>query len=226
MSLTPALCAAARQLVPVRAKWRIEVVEVSLITFPERTMTVSEPTPSVLPPHVEGTVQAIAQLYLEHHQHASRAERVIDRATSMIGRPSFLGVLVFCVASWIAINLAIPRLAFDPPPFAWLVGLIALVSLFMTTLILISQRRADELASRREQMTLEVSILSEQKAAKIIELLEELRRDSPNVLNRVDSEAEEMAEPADARAVLEVIQATHEEMKEGYDAAGSGVSVS
>ncbi len=168
--------------------------------------------PSILPAHVEGTVQAIAQLYFEHHQRASLVERAIDRATSMIGRPLFLGVLAISIALWVGINVAIPPLAFDPPPFAWLVGLIALVSLFMATLILISQRRADRLASRREQMTLEVSILGEQKAAKIIELLEELRRDSPDVHNRVDAEADEMAEPADARAVLEVIQATNVEM--------------
>ena len=172
----------------------------------------SEAKNSALPRHVEGTVQAIAQLYLEHHQTASLAERVIDRMTSTIGRPAFLGALIMFIAAWVSINLAIPQLAFDPPPFAWLVGMVALVSLLMATLILISQRRADRLASRREQMTLEVSILSEQKAAKIIGLLEELRRDTPAVSHRVDSEAEEMAAPADPHAVLKVIQATHQEL--------------
>ena len=175
-------------------------------------MTNSDATASGLPRHVDGTVQAIARLHLEHHQRASFAERAIDRTISIIGRPAFLGALFIIIAAWVSINLALPQYAFDPPPFVWLVGIIAVLSLFMTTLILISQRRADRLASRREQMTLEVSILSEQKAAKIISLLEELRRDIPIVSNRVDAEAQEMAESADPHAVLEVIQATHDEL--------------
>jgi uncharacterized membrane protein len=90
--------------------------------FAEETMATSgaNDKPSVLPPHVEGTVQAIAQLYVEHHQQASPVERAIDSATSIIGRPLFLGVLVVFVVLWIAINLTIPSLghpAFDPPPF-------------------------------------------------------------------------------------------------------------
>jgi uncharacterized membrane protein len=167
-----------------------------------------------LPPHVEGTVQAIVLLYEEHRKEASAIHRTIDSATSLIARPLFLGALGIFVGAWISTNLILPPVgltAFDPPPFEWLIGIIALVSLFMATLILISQKRADRLASRREQMTLEVSILSEQKAAKTIELLEELRRDLPNVVNRVDLEAKEMAKPADAHAVLEVIQEAHEE---------------
>ncbi len=82
----------------------------------------------------------------------------------------------------------------------------------MATLILTSQRRADRLANRRDQLNLEVSILAEQKAAKIIELLEELRRDSPNVRDRRDTEATAMASSAEPQAVLEALEATHQEM--------------
>ena len=38
-------------------------------------------------------------------------------------------------------------------------------------MILITQRHDDEMATRREQITLELAILSEQKSAKIIALL-------------------------------------------------------
>jgi len=79
-------------------------------------------------------------------------------------------------------------------------------------LILTTQRREDQLASHREQLTLELGILSEQKAAKIIELLEEMRRDDPTLRNRVDREAVAMSTPADPQAVLDAIKDTHEEM--------------
>ena len=168
-----------------------------------------------LPPHIEGTVRAIAELHAEHHQRASSVERAIDRATAMLARPAYLGFVTVFVLLWIGVNVSLfltGRTAVDPPPFGWLSGALSLMALYMTTLILVTQRRADQLASRREQMTLELSILSEQKNAKIIELLEELRRDSPDIRDRVDEEAAAMATPSDARAVLEAIADTHQEM--------------
>jgi uncharacterized membrane protein len=67
----------------------------------------------------------------------------------------------------------------------------------MTVLILATQRRDDMLAQRRERMMLELAILSEQKLAKIIQLLEESRRDNPLLDNRVDASAAAMETPAD-----------------------------
>jgi len=168
-----------------------------------------------LPQHVEDTVQAIARLHAEHHNQASATEHVIDRLTSIIGSSGFLGSIPLFVAAWISLNVSLSAHgygAFDPPPFSWLVGALALLSVCMATLILTSQRRADRLANRRDQLNLEVSILAEQKAAKIIELLEELRRDSPNVRDRRDTEATAMASSAEPQAVLEALEATHQEM--------------
>jgi uncharacterized membrane protein len=91
----------------------------------------------------------------------------------------------------------------------------------MTTLILTTQRRADRLASRREQMTLELSLLSERKTAKIVELLEELRRDSPGVKARIDDEAKAMATPVDTRAVRDAIISINEEVS-GPESVNNG----
>ena len=57
-------------------------------------------------------------------------------------------------------------------------------------------------------------MLSEQKTAKVIELLEESRRDNPLIQNRVDQEAEAMAKPADPKTVLEAIKETDAEAQE------------
>ena len=65
----------------------------------------------------------------------------------------------------------------------------------MGILILSTQRRADQLAELREQMTLELASVTERKVAKVIELIEELRRDSPTLKNRTDH-----GSPADVRA--------------------------
>jgi uncharacterized membrane protein len=55
-------------------------------------------------------------------------------------------------------------------------------------------------------LTLELAVLTEQKAAKAIALLEELRRDSPHVHDRVDRQADVMAQPADPQMVIDAIK--------------------
>ncbi len=55
-----------------------------------------------------------------------------------------------------------------------------------------------------------MSLLAEQKATKAVSLLEELRRDWPNVANRRDSEAEAMQTRPDPESVLTALENTIE----------------
>ena len=72
----------------------------------------------------------------------------------------------------------------------------------------------DQLAQLHEQLNLELANLSEQKTAKVIQLLEESRRDNPLIPNRLDQEAEVMAQPANPQSVLEAIKETDAEAEE------------
>ena len=89
----------------------------------------------------------------------------------------------------------------------------------MVLLVLATQGREDRLAQHRELLILELALLSEQKTAKVIQLLEESRRENPLVSNRVDQEAEGMAAPADPGSVLQEIKQVVEN-KEAQQAAG------
>lgn len=164
---------------------------------------------SFLPPHVEETVRAIRKLHEDHHNSATLPERVAACVTSAIARPLFVGILTLLIAGWILVNIALRNRGlpyYDQPPFPWLEDALTLLALYMAVLILITQRRADMLATHREQMTLQLAFASEQKTGKIIALLEEARRESPYLEDRPDSEAEAMAEPVDARAVSKVLE--------------------
>lgn len=167
----------------------------------------------ILPAHIEQTVAAIAKLHDDHHQQTGRLQRLVERLTAWIGRPAFIGAMTVVVALWIAGNLAVSLTGgkpWDEAPFAWLQGVIGLLALYVTVLILTTQRREDQLAGYREQLTLELAILGEQKSAKIIALLEEMRRDSPTLRNRVDEEAAAMSVAADPQAVLDAIKETED----------------
>ena len=165
----------------------------------------------ILPAHIEDTIAAIAKLHADHRLQTGSLQRLVERLTAWIGRPNFIAGLTMVVVSWIGGNVLatiVGTKPWDEPPFAWLQGALGLLALYVTVLILTTQRREDQLAGYREQLTLELAILGEQKSAKIIALLEELRRDSPMLKNRVDEEAEAMAIAADPQAVLDAIKET------------------
>ena len=171
----------------------------------------------LLPAHIEETIRSIARLHARHYQNATPLQRVVDRTTALLGSPRSIGVLTVIAAGWISLNLLAAALGYrpiDPPPFSGLAGAVSLVSLYLVVLILATQRREYQLAQLREQHTLELAILGEQKTAKVIQLLEESRRDNPLIRNRVDQVAEAMAQPADPQSVLDAIKETHAEAEQ------------
>jgi uncharacterized membrane protein len=168
--------------------------------------------PTNLPPHIEDAIRTMTRLHADHYRAATLFQRAVESATNLLCRPRFIGLLTVAVAGWIVFNSFARTMgwhAVDPPPFSWLAGTLTLLSLYMVVLILITQRHDDELSQRREQLILELAILGEQKMAKVIELLEESRRDNPLIHDRVDQEADAMAQSADPQSVLKEIAKTH-----------------
>jgi uncharacterized membrane protein len=182
-------------------------------SFSERQMTDVSPEGD-FPDHVGKAVRSVTQLHSDHHGRATAPQRAVNRITALMARPWFITVVGLSVAAWIAANLIVSRLGLqpiDPPPFAWLEVAATLFSLFLVVLLLVAQKHEDELNAHRDTLTLELSILSEHKIAKVIQLLEELRRDSPHVQDRDDPQADEMAEPADAGSVLAAVRANDQQ---------------
>jgi uncharacterized membrane protein len=158
-----------------------------------------------LPRHIEQTVEAVEQFHADHLETANWADRLLGRLRAAVSRPAFIAVLSVCAGLWLAIGW-LRLFSFDRPPFPYLQLFLSLGAVYLTTLILATQRRADRLASHREKLILQLAFVSEQKNAKIIALLEELRRDSPQVKDRSDPVAEEMTEAVNARVVSDALR--------------------
>lgn len=129
------------------------------------------------------------------------------------GAPGSLYAILILVVLWIAVNLVLARARVrppDPPPFYYLQGVAAVGSLLMTTIILTTQNRQTRHAEQRQQLDLQVNLLAEAKIAKLIGLIEELRRDLPSVPNRLDPVAEAMKQSVDPGQVLAALQRTME----------------
>jgi uncharacterized membrane protein len=171
---------------------------------------------------ISQNIEAVLDFYAREEQKMTGSQRVMERISRFVGQPAFLGIILLFVTLWIFANIALRafgRTEFDPAPYFWLQGIVALSALLITTVVLGKQNRLAKLEEQRAHLDLKVNLLTEQKAAKLIDLMEELRRDLPNVRNRHDSEAvalqqsmnpdlvlaalDERSEPADSPSLPE-----------------------
>jgi uncharacterized membrane protein len=163
---------------------------------------------------VSQDVESVASIRARAEQRLDKHQRMMEVLTAALGKPRTVYLILSIVVGWIAYNVAGPKLAgwprLDPPPFFWLQGMVALSALLMTTLVLITANRQTRNAEERSHLDLQVNLLSEHKVAKLIALVEELRRDLPMVRDRIDREADAMQEAVDPHAMLEALERASE----------------
>jgi uncharacterized membrane protein len=134
-------------------------------------------------------------------------QRNIERLTDWIGRPWSAYAVIAFIALWIGIDrFAGPQHRFDSTAFPLLQLILTILSLLTALFILITENRQSEHADQRAKVTLQIALINEQKTAKIIELLEQLRKDDPHVPDREDEEAQRMADPTDLREAIEKLE--------------------
>ena len=161
--------------------------------------------PTQLSDHEADSVQAVVELHDEHHRQNSSLQRIINATTDRLGQPHVVIGLVLMLILWMALAAFASRGHFNTPTSAWLELCATLAALLIAMMILATQRRQDQLAERRAQLTLQLALLADKKMAKTIGLLEELRRDNPDLTDRVDAESDDMAKPTNPQEVLAAI---------------------
>jgi uncharacterized membrane protein len=160
-------------------------------------------------PHpVDEAVKAIAEIHADTLRRTPKSQLGIEWLIGTIGRPWFAYALLTFIVLWVVVDLAAGRFdrRFDPQQFPWLELIVSTMSLIMAALILISENRQQRLADQREQVTLQMALVIDRKAAKIIELLENMRKDDPALPDRQDAEAERMAEATDLRSAVDRLE--------------------
>jgi uncharacterized membrane protein len=166
---------------------------------------------ATLPEHVGHNIQTIAALFAGVEQRVGRHQLAIERMTDAFGRPVTTYALAIAMVAWISANALAQRSGFqsiDPPPFVWLQGAACIAALLISVTILTTQNRIARLTQQRAHLDLQVNLIAEEKIAKLIALIEELRRDLPSVTNRRDPLADAMTEAVDVQAIAVELETT------------------
>lgn len=167
--------------------------------------------PEAMPTHISDNIDTIAEVRADFEKRTTRHQRAIEKATRAVGSPIALYALLAFVGAWTGYNSLAPRIGepvFDASPFFLLQGVLGLCAVCIATMVLAAQNRQTHEAERRAHLEFQVNLLAEQKATKIICLLEELRRDLPIVGDRKDPVAEAMQQQIDPKAVLTALEGT------------------
>ncbi len=194
---------------------------------PPPTLPVADATEQSSKPDLDPighNIESILAFYLREEQNLTRSQRTLETISDSLGRPFYLGAIVLFVALWMLANLLAPPFgfaAFDPAPFFWLQGMVGLGALLTMIVVLIKQNRLAKLEERRAHLELQVNLLTEQKTTKLINLIEELRRDLPMIKDRHDPEASAYQQPTDPESVLAALDERLDTGARAADGEGS-----
>jgi uncharacterized membrane protein len=162
----------------------------------------------LIPEQIVKNVEAITDRQERYQEKITTAQKVLEKIVSIFGRPEFfyfqIGFFVIWEFCGYLVNLGILPTSF--PQFDLREQWLDLASLFISTGVLVYENRQEQVSEERSHLMLQLNLITEQKIAKLISLVEELRTDLPNVKNRHDEEAELMKQATNPQVILAVIE--------------------
>jgi len=135
----------------------------------KRTKRTTDPAPQ----EIGRGPQTVKSIKAKTDEKRSFIEIVIDRTTALLGSHIFLFANVLLFITWIAINTGlIPGVKpFDKFPFSLLTTTVSLEAIILAILVLTSQNRAAKVAHLREEIQLQVNVLTEEEITRMLWML-------------------------------------------------------
>jgi uncharacterized membrane protein len=150
----------------------------------------------------------------------SRADRMAAFIATFCGSMPFVWLHVVAFACWIGLN-SWPGLAhWDPYPFTFLTLVVSLEAIFLSSFILISQNYELRISDRRNQLDLQINLLTEQENTKMIQMLERIAKKVG--ADVADPDVRILKETTDPEKLIAQIEQAQRDNPPAPDAAAKG----
>jgi uncharacterized membrane protein len=153
-------------------------------------------------------IDTVVRLEEEQEQRITRAHRLSESIGKFAGRPAFAIVQIIVVMLWIAVNTSLigPTAAFDPYPFPFLGLVLALEAVLLASFVLIRQTRMSEKADQRGHLDLQINLLAEKEATKVIQMLQKMSHHLGIKDQMMDPEVNELSKDTEVEEVARELQ--------------------
>src|SRR4051794_2595601 len=124
-------------------------------------------------PSAQHNIETVARLEQEALEQRTLVERIGDAIGSFVGTMTFVLIHMAWFTFWFLANAGkIPGIRpFDPYPFIFLSMAVSVEGVLLTTFVLMKQNRMAKRADLRNQLNLQVDLLSEKEVTKILQLV-------------------------------------------------------
>ncbi len=162
-----------------------------------------------LSPRLAGVVERNIKALLARREMEERAksfqDRMADRITGFTGSMRFVFLHLAIFGAWIVINLGVTPIPPFDPSFVVLAMVASVEAIFLSTFVLISQNRMQEVADKRADLDLQVSLLAEHEVTHLIQLVTQIAA-KLDIEKSKDPELTELARDVAPEKVLDEME--------------------
>lgn len=155
---------------------------------------------------VQEHIEMIARHESEFLARRTESEKIADRIAGFVGSLKYVLMHFVIFAAWIVWNTRSHSHHFDPYPFPLLDLILALEAIVVASFILIRQQRISRRSEEREQLMLQVLLLSERETTAVLGIEQQIaERLGLHDLAR-DQEISQLSEQTSIDEMAQVIQ--------------------
>lgn len=116
-------------------------------------------------------ISRIARMESEFLEKRTPADRITDTIADFVGSIRFVMIHLILLTVWVLVNSRFsPIYHFDPYPFILLGQIVSVEAVLLSTFVLMKQNRMSRRTDQREQLHLQINLLAEQEATKLLQL--------------------------------------------------------
>jgi len=147
--------------------------------------------------HPRRTRQIIRSFEAQALKKRGFGAKIADVLTSFFGSIGFLLLNLVLFVAWVLVNTGRVQgmSIFDPYPYVLLITFVSLEAIVLTVIVLMSQNRQSQIGTLRDELQLQVELITEKEISKVLQLLKKVLE--KNDIKLSDDELSEMIEVID-----------------------------